>query len=328
MNVLDDNQATIWHSSWNGAERKDLWLQLELPEAQKVNGVRLQTRNSYANGFITKYRIETSMNGTNFTEAVSGEWDTIPGWKKASFEEREAKFVRIYAVESYSNGSNNYASAAEMRLTQEKADIPALDKALLEGKLAEAKELKTEGYTTSSVNVLNKAIEKAEKVLVEAKEQSELNAMVEELKNAMKLEEKADAEDSRTEFDKIIADVKEESVYTEDSWTAYAKAKEEVEKALKDTSDVSEAKMKELLADLKSAVAGLKEAETGEPQQPEKPENPEIPQQKPQKPQQKPDNTVPETGDTTNGLGFMLLAVMAGGYIVFAETKKRRNADK
>ncbi len=336
VNVLDNNQATIWHSSWNGAERKDLWLQLELPEAQKVNGVRLQTRNSYANGFITKYRIETSMNGTNFTEAVSGEWDTIPGWKKASFEEREAKFVRIYAVESYSNGSNNYASAAEMRLTQEKADIPALDKALLEGKLAEAKELKTEGYTTSSVNVLNKAIEKAEKVLekadipaldkallegklaeakelktegyttssvnvlnkaiekaekvlaeakeqselnamveelsvnvlnkaiekaekvlAEAKEQSELNAMVEELTNAMKLEEKADAEDSRIEFDKIIADVKEESVYTEDSWTAYAKAKEKVENALKDTSDVSKKEMEILLADLVKAVENL-----------------------------------------------------------------------
>ena len=101
-----------------------------------------------------------------------------------------------------------------------------------------------------------------------------------------------------------------------------------MENALKDTSDVSEKEMEKLLADLKSAVAGLKEAETGEPQQPEKPENPEIPQQKPQKPQQKPDNTVPETGDTTNGLGFMFLTMLAGGYIVFAETKKRRNADK
>ena len=465
VNVLDNNQATIWHSSWNGAERKDLWLQLELPEVKKVNGVRLQTRNSYANGFITKYRIETSMDGTNFTEAVSGEWDTIPGWKKATFEEREAKFVRIYAVESYSNGSNNYASAAEMRLTQEKADMPALDKAILEGKLSEAKELKTEGYTTSSVNVLNKAIEKAEKVLAEAKEQSELNAMVEELTNAMKLEEKADAEDSRIEFDKIIADVKEESVYTEDSWTAYAKAKEEVEKALKDTSDVSkkemeilladlvkavenldkkdivveldktalvnklaeakelktegyttssvnvlnkaiekaekvlsEAKeqselnamveeltnamkleekadaedsraeldkiiadvkeesvytkdswaayakakekvenafkdtsdiskkeMKELLVDLVAAVDGLEEVESEEPQHPQKPEQPQKPQQKPQ---QKPDNKVPETGDTANGLGLMLLAIMAGGCIVFTETKRHRDLNK
>ena len=84
--------------------------------------------------------------------------------------------------------------------------------------------------------------------------------------------------------------------------------------------------MEKLLADLKSAVAGLKEAETGEPQQPEKPENPEIPQQKPQKPQ-KPDNTVPETGDTTNGLGFMLLAVMSG-YIVFAEKNAAMRINK
>ena len=187
---------------------------------------------------------------------------------------------------------------------------------------------------------MNEAIAKAEKVLAEATEQSEIDLMVDELTKAMKLEKKADAEKSKAEYDKLIAGVKEESVYTEETWNVYAEAKEKVKNALKDTSDVSEAKMKELLADLKSAVAGLKEAETGEPQQPEKPENPEIPQQpekpenpeipqqKPQKPQQKPDNTVPETGDTTNGLGFMLLAVMAGGYIVFAETKKRRNADK
>ena len=340
VNVLDDNQATIWHSSWDGAKREDLWLQLELPEAQKVNGVRLQTRSEYGNGFITKYRIETSMDGKNFTEAVSGDWDEVPGWKKATFEEREAKFVRIYAVESYTNSSNNYASAAEMRLTQEKADVPVLDKEALEVEITEAKALEKEGYTTSSVNALNEAIAKAEKVLAEATEQSEIDLMVDELTKAMKLEKKADAEKSKAEYDKLIAGVKEESVYTEETWNVYAEAKEKVKNALKDTSDVSEAKMKELLADLKSAVAGLKEAETGEPQQPEKPENPEIPQQpekpenpeipqqKPQKPQQKPDNTVPETGDTTNGLGFMLLAVMAGGYIVFAETKKRRNADK
>ena len=280
------------------------------------------------------------MDGKNFTEAVSGDWDEVPGWKKATFEEREAKFVRIYAVESYTNSSNNYASAAEMRLTQEKADVPVLDKEALEVEITEAKALEKEGYTTSSVNALNEAIAKAEKVLAEATEQSEIDLMVDELTKAMKLEKKADAEKSKAEYDKLIAGVKEESVYTEETWNVYAEAKEKVKNALKDTSDVSEAKMKELLADLKSAVAGLKEAETGEPQQPEKPENPEIPQQpekpenpeipqqKPQKPQQKPDNTVPETGDTTNGLGFMLLAVMAGGYIVFAETKKRRNADK
>ncbi|MBS7209948.1 MAG: hypothetical protein KH034_05955, partial [Lachnospiraceae bacterium] len=136
------------------------------------------------------------------------------------------------------------------------------------------------------------------------------------------------------EFDKIIADVEDESVYTEDSWTAYAKAKEKVENALKDTSDVSKKEMETLLADLKTAVDGLKEVEAEEPQQPQKPEEPqqpekpEVPQQKPQQPQQKPDNKVPETSDTANGFGFMLLAIMAGGVIVFAETKRRRDLNK
>ncbi|MDU3180818.1 MAG: hypothetical protein E6686_05400 [Lachnospiraceae bacterium] len=61
----------------------------------------------------------------------------------------------------------------------------------------------------------------------------------------------------QVEFDKIIADVEDESVYTEDSWTAYAKAKEKVENALKDTSDVSKKEMETLLADLLKAVEKL-----------------------------------------------------------------------
>ena len=118
-------------------------------------------------------------------------------------------------MESYTNSSNKYASAAEMRLTQEKADVPVLDKEALEVKITEAKALEKEGYTTSSVNALNEAIAKAEKVLAEAKEQSEIDLMVEKLTEAMKLEKKADAKESKAEYDKLIADVKEESVYTE-----------------------------------------------------------------------------------------------------------------
>ena len=212
--------------------------------------------------------------------------------------------------------------------------VVELDKKALEEKIAEAKAVETDKYTTSSVDALNKVVEKAEKVLAEAIKQSEIDDMVDELTKAMKLEERANAEESKAEFDKIIADVEDESVYTEDSWTAYAKAKEKVENALKDTSDVSKKEMETLLADLKTAVDGLKEVEAEEPQQPQKPEEPqqpekpEVPQQKPQQPQQKPDNKVPETSDTANGFGFMLLAIMAGGVIVFAETKRRRDLNK
>ena len=215
--------------------------------------------------------------------------------------------------------------------------VVELDKKVLEEKIAEARALETDKYTTSSVDALNKVVAKAEKVLAEATKQSEIDDMVDELTKAMKLEERANAEESKAEFDKIIADVKEESSYTEDSWAAYAEAKEKVENALKDTSDVSKKEMETLLADLKTAVDGLKEVEAEEPQQPQqpeepqqpqKPEKPEVPQQKPQQPQQKPDNKVPETSDTANGFGFMLLAIMAGGVIVFAETKRRRDLNK
>ncbi|WP_461815625.1 alpha-N-acetylglucosaminidase TIM-barrel domain-containing protein [Faecalimonas sp.] len=326
VNVLDNNSATIWHSAWSGTERKNLWLQLELPKAQKVNGIRLQTRSSYNNGFITKYRIETSMDGEKFTEVASGDWDQIPGWKKASFNEREAKFVRLYAVESYSNDGKNYASAAEMRLTEEKAVVVKPDTKALSEKLKEAKALETKGFTTSSVATLEKAIQKAEKVIAEATEQSEINAMVEELSSAMQLVKSADAKESQKELDNLVKNVKEENAYTKDSWDVYVAAKAKVEKAIQNPSDVSEKEMKAFLTELSKAVDGLEKKPVVKP---DTPENSVKPQQKPsQKPEQKPSHKVPKTSDTTNGLGFMLLAIMAGGCIVFIETKRFRRMNK
>ena len=56
--VLDNNTGTLWHSSWAGAEREDLWIDIRLPEKQLVDGIRLLPRTSGTNGVITKYRIE------------------------------------------------------------------------------------------------------------------------------------------------------------------------------------------------------------------------------------------------------------------------------
>lgn len=117
-NVLDNNTGTIWHSVWAGTARENLWIELQLPESTVVGGLRYLTRSTGGtNGIITKYRIEVSSdNGLTYKEVSSGKWNSMNGWKIASFDGIEATNVRLYAVDSMSTDGKNYASAAEIRL--------------------------------------------------------------------------------------------------------------------------------------------------------------------------------------------------------------------
>lgn len=172
--VLDNNTGTLWHSSWAGAEREDLWIDIRLPEKQLVDGIRLLPRTSGTNGVITKYRIEVSAdNGQSYQEVSSGTWSSGNSWKKASFSEVEATNVRVYAVESLSTDSNNYASATEIRITgPKKVEVP-VDKAELQEAYDKAAKMDLSMYTEQSRKVMEDAIANAKAVLDDEKSAQE-----------------------------------------------------------------------------------------------------------------------------------------------------------
>ena len=118
-NVLDNDNSTIWHSAWSGADRNNLWIDISLGESKTVNGLRMLPRNGGGNGVITQYQIQVSNdNGATYQEAAAGSWVNDASWKWVQFDETEATNVRLYAVNSYSNQSGkNFASAAEIRIT-------------------------------------------------------------------------------------------------------------------------------------------------------------------------------------------------------------------
>lgn len=112
--AADGKANTIWHSSWSGAAREDLWIQVELDDVYLVTGLRQLPRSGGGNGTISKYRIETKKTAEEeFTPAGEGEWNES-GWQNVVFANPvEARYIRLYAVES----KNNFASAAEIRIT-------------------------------------------------------------------------------------------------------------------------------------------------------------------------------------------------------------------
>ena len=142
-NVVDGDENTLWHSDWNDnlKDKEDKrYIQIELKQRNesgnavaltedvKVYGIRLLPRTGSHNGVITKYRIEVSSTGEEGSfvpvEQGSGDWDSSRDWKLATFTPTNAKFVRIYGVETLSDGNaNKFISAREVRVLVEQKDL-------------------------------------------------------------------------------------------------------------------------------------------------------------------------------------------------------------
>ena len=125
--AADGDNGTIWHSNWGGGQGvSDLtndpdnrYLQIELQTAEKITGLRYRPRSSQKNGTVTKYSVKVSTDGQTWTEAASGDWTDAVEWKLASFKTTEAKYIRLYGVETSSDGgteNNKFMSAAEVRI--------------------------------------------------------------------------------------------------------------------------------------------------------------------------------------------------------------------
>ena len=119
--VLDGDANTLWHTDWHGTSRANHWIQFELSEDYTVDGLRYQPRQNGSNGNITKYELQISNDGKTFETVKSGTWEGNANWKIVNFSGVQAKFVRLVALNSMSDSSYVFASAAEIRLTGIKA---------------------------------------------------------------------------------------------------------------------------------------------------------------------------------------------------------------
>lgn len=127
--AADGKANTIWHSRWgnSGAGEKDLrdhadlrYLQIELKDAKAIQGLRYLPRPTDKNGIVLSYRIDVSTDGENWVTAANGTgWNAAVEWKMVQFDAVEAKYIRLYGVETADNNGNawnEFMSAAEVRV--------------------------------------------------------------------------------------------------------------------------------------------------------------------------------------------------------------------
>ncbi len=121
-NVLDNNNDTLWHTSWDGSDH-DRYITLEVKgDPVYVTALEYVPRQGATNGIVTKAEVSTSMDGVNYTKVETTtdlEWDANNRSKYAIFTEPvKAKYVRLQALENAGDG-RSFMSAAEIRLFED-----------------------------------------------------------------------------------------------------------------------------------------------------------------------------------------------------------------
>jgi YVTN family beta-propeller protein len=77
-NVLDGNNATIWHTPWNSQPPLPHWLMIDMGANKSVKGLKYKPRPDGDNGNIAQYEIYVSLDGTTWGSPVStGNFSTL-----------------------------------------------------------------------------------------------------------------------------------------------------------------------------------------------------------------------------------------------------------
>ena len=121
--AFDGDTSTIWHSNYNGNPTLPQGVTIDLGAEYDVQQLNYLPRPGSGNGDITKYMVETSLDGENFTTVVVGTFEHDGSmlidkgeYKKVKFDVTKARYVRFTALESLGSTPNAYASAAEIKV--------------------------------------------------------------------------------------------------------------------------------------------------------------------------------------------------------------------
>lgn len=108
--MVDGNKKSRWSTGQSMAAGQ--WVQIELPETKKVNGLILDQADS-KNDFPGEFKVQLSMDGKNWTKSL-----ILKGAKFKSvlrFKETESRFIKITCLEE---NKGNFWSIHELEITQ------------------------------------------------------------------------------------------------------------------------------------------------------------------------------------------------------------------
>lgn len=199
QNAVDGDEGSIWHSGYQAADKLPVSITLELDKAYKLDQIDYLPRQNSRNGHITKYKIETSLDGDNWIEARVGKLEANKegtelvnkGYNPIRFNSVEAKYVRFTALESLGGTNNKYASVAELVFYGREVEVEEeVNKDALQGAIDIAKGI-TEDQLNAAIpeakDEFVAALAEAESILAnEEATQEQVNNTLDRLNKAIK----------------------------------------------------------------------------------------------------------------------------------------------
>lgn len=120
-NLVDCAVEPGWHSEWSqGAPPPPHWAVIDLGRERLLTSAGCTPRSN-ANGRIEVVRMETSLDGENWTQSVEKTWPNSAEPQSVSLDGRAARYVRMTGVRSF---DGRWISCGEFTATQRLGDAP------------------------------------------------------------------------------------------------------------------------------------------------------------------------------------------------------------
>lgn len=155
--AIDDNLNTWWHTNWSNVVPLPQSITIDLHDIKFIGNYTYLPRPDAGNGTISQYKLEVSLDGTNYEQVAAGKWAVDAELKTINFAPRAARYVRLTAME----GKGGFASAREINIYQ----TDAILKTDLEKIVDDAKKIDLSGYIASSTEQFKNALQEAETLL-------------------------------------------------------------------------------------------------------------------------------------------------------------------
>lgn len=238
--AIDDVESTSWSADFNN-EHLPQSLTLTLDQTYCISTLEYFPKRTYADGQITTYKLEVSLDGKEYTDIASGNWAENFDLKTVTFAPVDAKYVRLTALE----GKNNQAAISELNIYEAGADASTLSTYVLE--LQQLLNTKEDQYTQQSVSELRQTIKQAKQTIALANDQAQLNDMYEqvsktydalistvELQNIVEKANALQADDYTQESYEVLQDVllKVINLYVDGTQSSIAQAVMDVQAAM------------------------------------------------------------------------------------------------
>ncbi|WP_277562347.1 discoidin domain-containing protein [Breznakia sp. PFB2-8] len=224
--AIDDNEGTMWHTNWNVTTMPH-WIDLKIDTPEAINGLTyLPRQTGGTNGMATKYEVQVSNDGINYTKVKEGTLSTSTRDAVVlEFDEVTTQHVRLVYLQAVNN--NGTATELKLHLANTVADTDGLS-TLIE----QAEAIENIGYTSESWDALQDKIAEAKTLVEETNpDANNVEIMKGQLMSKMTslvLNERGDNKELQAliEQAEAIIDNDKEDTMTSSSWNTFMNAYE------------------------------------------------------------------------------------------------------